>query len=116
MTNNDLSFLVGRTLQQVAVGRYQVIFHFDQSVSVTGEFALEWKRQDQHVRWEIGEDPVPEKTPWLDLLYHSISAARLLKNERLEISFDNQEELIFLKGSEGYESFQVTKGSQVWVY
>jgi hypothetical protein len=33
----DLSFLTGRELTQIAIGRFQVQFHFDENVAVSVE-------------------------------------------------------------------------------
>jgi hypothetical protein len=116
MTSNNFSFLVGHELQQIAVGKYQIIFNFHKDISVSVESGLEWREGSQIARWSVGNGDIPEKTPWLKLIGCHVSRIKWLEDKSLKLSFETGAELTFFKGSKGYESFQITRGHRLWVF
>jgi hypothetical protein len=116
MTKDDVTFLVDRVLLQIAIGKYQIIFNFDQNISISVESDLEYRHRSEIAHWSIGNEDIPEKMPWLKLVGHHISTIQWLEDKSLKLSFENSNELIFFKGTKGYESFQITKDGRVWVF
>lgn len=116
MTIESFLFFIGRELQQVAVGAHQIIFHFDHNVALTVESGLEWRGDVEVMRWIIAKESLPQAAPWLRLVGHRISSIQWLEDKSLKLFFENKEELLFFKESDGYESFQITKDGRVWVF
>ena len=80
------------------------------------ESSFEWHCGKEIVRWGLGVKAIHQSTPWLALIGQSVSSIHWMSNENLALVFENGDKLIFLKGSEGYESFQITKDTHVWVF
>ena len=102
MTSNNFSYLVCHELQQIAVGKYQIIFNFYKDISASVESDLEWR----WIRWNrtfgaLEMKNIPEKMPWLKLIGCHVSKIQWLKDKSLKLSFENGAELTFLKGSTG---------------
>lgn len=54
----DLTFLRGRELIQVAIGIYQVVFRFDQNVTISVEDSFEFTAEAKTQRWVQGASHV----------------------------------------------------------
>jgi cytoskeletal protein RodZ len=103
----DLSFLTGRVLIQVAVGLYQVIFAFDEHVTISVEGSYQLHNEDGTSIWSPGATSTA--APALSLLGATVTNARGESNGTLTITFSGKESLVIMDSSEKFESYQITK-------
>ena len=103
----DLSFLVGRELEQVAVGLYQVQFHFDKSVSigVSSRFTV-WDSADRVTEWSPQNPRLA--APTFDCLHHSINSVITEENGTLTLGFSNGAHIVIFDNDPAYESYTIT--------
>jgi hypothetical protein len=99
--DTDLSFLIGRQLEQVAVGAFQIQLHFDASVciSIEGESELDGARAPAGV--EAGRLV-------LGLIGQVVSDARPIAERHLGLTFDNGATLTVIESDEPFESYNIT--------
>lgn len=103
----DLSFLIGREAIQIAIGLYQVIFAFDESVciSVESEFRLISPKGDVS-SWQSS---VPQSAAAaLRLLGAKIENVSGLKDGTLTLTFSSGDILTILDSSKEFESYDIT--------
>jgi hypothetical protein len=111
----DLSFLIGPEVIQVAIGSFQVQFHFLENISiyVEGEF----RYFDGIEEWTWRQDPalasIASRT--VGLLGASIEAFNANENGTLILNFSNKHRLTILDSSEMYESYSITRPGQMIV-
>lgn len=106
--DTDLSFLKGQELIQVAIGVFQVQFHFDRDaiISVEGEFQYSSESNSSH--WHQG---TPEAAaPVLRLLGSSVQKVGGREDGTLELTFSNGDRLVVKDNSEQYESYTISGG------
>ena len=102
-----ISFIQGRELIQVAVGRYQVQFNFDQNVRISAERKYEYQSKGEIAEWEpAGTNGA---APVLRLLGAKVTRARGTKEGTLTLEFDNGDALVFYDTSDRYESYTITR-------
>ena len=108
----DLSFLTGRELIQVAIGSFQVQFHFDEdvAVSVEGEFRYFDGQQEWIWRQQPSLAHVAART--VAMLGASITSFEGSENGTLSITFSNGHRLTILDSSKEYESYDITRPGQ----
>lgn len=111
----DLHFLIGRTLIQVGIGLYQIIFRFDEEVaiSVTGEFSF----HDEHSVWVWRPEPgsYAHAARTASLLGKSIQDLECNSNGTLTLRFSNDSHLTLLDNSDEFESYDITRPGQTIV-
>jgi hypothetical protein len=103
----DLSFLIGREAIQIAIGLYQVIFAFDDSVSISveSEFRLISPQGDV----SIWQPPGPyTAAAALRLLGAKIENVSGQKDGTLMITFSGGDILTILDSSKEYQSYDIT--------
>lgn len=105
----NLDFLIGRTLQQVAIGVYEVIFSFDEDVRITvyGEFhyfdgETEWS-------WRSEADSALLAGRTVALLDFSIENVDRHENGKLALLFANKNLLTIIDLSNESESYDITR-------
>jgi len=106
--DTDLSFLSGQEVTQVAIGVFQVQFHFDKDaiISVEGEFQYFSENSSSH--WHQG---TPEAAaPALRLLGSSIQKVDGKEDGTLDLTFSNGDRLVVKDNSEQYESYTIAGG------
>ena len=92
----NLGFLLNRELQQVCVGRHQIILRFDADICITLEC-------------EYSLDGVPaEAASLFPLLGEKVASLNNSGNGSLAISFSNGCELLIVDSNQGYESYAIT--------
>lgn len=105
----DLSFLTGRELIQVAIGSFQVQFHFDEDVSVYVE--AEFRYFDGQQEWIWKQEPssphVAART--VAMLGASITSFERSEDGTLALTLSNGHRLTILDSLREYESYQITR-------
>jgi len=108
----DLSFLTGRELVQVAIGSFQVQFHFDEDVTVSVE--AEFRYFDGQDEWIWRQEPsspqVAART--VAVLGASITTLKSDENGTLALTFSNGHRLTMLDSFKEYESYDITRPGQ----
>ena len=106
--DTDLSFLKGQEVIQIAIGVFQVQFHFDRDaiISVEGEFQYLSENNSSH--WRQG---TPEAAaPALRLLGSSIQNVDGKEDGTLDLTFSNGDHLVVRDNSKEYESYTISGG------
>jgi hypothetical protein len=108
----NLSFLAGRELIQLAIGLYQVQFHFDEDVTVSVE--AEFRYFDGQDEWNWRQEPrshqIAART--VALLGASITNLESNENGTLALMFSNGHRLTMLDPFKEYESYSITRPGQ----
>jgi len=111
----DLSFLTGRELIGVAIGSFQVQFHFDKDVTVSVE--AEFRYFDGQDEWIWRQEPnspqVAART--VALLGTIISTLEKHENGTLALTFSNGHRLTIVDSFKEYESHDITRSGQTIV-
>jgi hypothetical protein len=107
--NIDLNFLSGREVTQVAIGVYQVQFHFDEDVAiyVEGEFSYFDGKDELHWKPEPGAANIAGRTA--TLLASTIERFEAHEEGTLKLFFSNGHQLTIPDSSKEYESYQITR-------
>jgi hypothetical protein len=105
----DLSFLVGRELEQVAIGVYQIIFGFDEDVRISVESQFRYFDGQQESAWkpEPGAAQIASQT--VSLLGAVVQTFKADENGTLSLLFSNGQRLTILDSSKEYESYDITR-------
>jgi Family of unknown function (DUF6188) len=108
----DLSFLVGRELIQVAIGLYQVQFHFDEDVAVSVE--AEFRYFDGQDEWIWRQEPSSHQIAarTVTMLGASITSLERSENGTLALMFSNGHRLTVLDSFKEHESYDITRPGQ----
>ena|SRR5690348_1799074 len=108
----DLSFLVGRELIQVAIGLYQVQFHFDEDVAVSVE--AEFRYFDGQDEWIWRQEPSSHQIAarTVTMLGASITSLERSENGTLALMFSNGHRLTVLDSFKECESYDITRPGQ----
>jgi len=105
----DLSFLTGRELIQVAIGSFQVQFHFDESVAVSVE--AEFRYFDGLQEWVWQQEPssslIASRT--VGILGASIMSFESSENGTLALTFSNGHRLTIVDSFKEHESYDITR-------
>jgi hypothetical protein len=105
--NISFEFLKGKELLQICVGKYQMIFNFEDSISVSIESKFILKlSHDYYERWESSSKDIPIRT--FELLNHKIVDVFIPNEMTLQLIFENGDEMMIYDSKDNYESFQVT--------
>jgi len=108
----DLSFLAGRELIQVAIGSFQVQFHFDGDVAVSVE--AEFRYFDGQREWIWRQEPsspqVASRT--VAMLGASVTSFESTENGTLALTFSNGHRLTMVDSFKEYESYDITRPGQ----
>ena len=103
----DLSFLIGREAIHIAIGQYQVIFAFDESVSISveSEFRLISPKGDVST-WQ-GRAPETAAAA-LRLVGAKVEKISGQKDGTLTLTFSGGDILTILDSSKEYESYDIS--------
>jgi|ERR1035441_1639115 hypothetical protein len=111
----DLNFLIGRIVEQVAIGVYEVIFAFDEDVRIT--VYQEFHYFDGQAEWiwrpEAGSSLLAART--LALLGYSVEDIERDANGMLALTFANKSRLTIMDSSKEYESYDITRPGETIV-
>jgi hypothetical protein len=104
----DGSFLIGRTLETVCFGQYQVYLNFGDRIIITIESAFSY-RADEVVTLPLKESKL------MELLETSVSAVQAGEDGTLSLLLDNGQTLNVYDTSKQYESYTIANGETVIV-
>ena len=106
-TTIDLSFLIGRETIQIVVGQFQVIFNFNESVSISVE--SEFRLMSQAGDVSTWQPRVPQAAAVaLRLLGVKVEKVSGQTDGTLTLTFSNGDILIILDSSKEYTSYDIT--------
>jgi len=104
--SEDLSFMLGKELQQVAVGQYQVILHFTDDLGIYIGSGCRWINTDQESVEMSGDSPELTKN-LVFLLGQKIEKTENLGEGTLQLTFSEGSQLLLFDDLENYESYQI---------
>jgi hypothetical protein len=108
--DQDFGFLVGAQLDQVAIGRHQVVLNFDRGISVSMQCSYGVLPSDGAAADLDGllESHTPgHAASLLGLLGQTIVSAIVQDSDTLALAFNGGRRLAIRDDSEQYESFQI---------
>ena len=108
----DLSFLAGRELIQVAIGSFQVQFHFDEDVAVSVEAEFRYFDGRREWIWRQGPSSPEVAGRTVAILGASITSFESSENGTLAITFSNGHRLTMVDSFKEYESYDITRPGQ----
>jgi hypothetical protein len=111
----DLSFLNGRELIQVAIGVYQIIFAFDEDVTISVEAEFSYFDGCSESVWKLGPGSREMAARTVALLGATIERFEGHEDGTLALTFSNGHHLIILDSSKEYESYHITRPSETIV-
>jgi hypothetical protein len=118
--DTDLSFFVGRELNQVAVGSYNVDFNFDGPVLALGvqdllslivQSRIEHSAKGSVSEWEGDENNPLSAASLLGLVGRSVVSVHGDPDGTLTLTFSNGD-VVTVFDREGYEAYQIRNGDQ----
>jgi hypothetical protein len=104
----DLSFLAGRELIQVAIGSFQVQFHFDENVAISVEAECRYFDGQQEWIWRPERSSSQVAGRAAAMLGASIRNFEGSENGTLALTFSNGHLLTIVDSSKEYESYDIT--------
>ncbi len=114
----DFSFMVGKVVEQLCIGLYQVQLHLRGDVSISIGLAFEHSRGEEvlsaaeaNVVKQIG----PPAATMTSLLGSSVAAVTNEGGKALLISFSNGETVRLRDLTHMYESFQITTAEGIFI-
>ena len=108
----DLSFLKGRELIQVAIGSFQVQFHFDEDVAVYVEAEFRYFDGQQEWTWKQEPNSAHVAAQTVAMLGASITSFESSENGTLALTFSNGHRLTIVDSFKEYESYDITRPGQ----
>jgi Family of unknown function (DUF6188) len=110
----DGSRLVGRFLQQICYGLYQIQLHFDERLTIAIESTLLYR--DSAMASDPKRIHIPDvptlRSDLLQLLHHAITNASGDQEGTLAMEFDNGHVLQCLDDQPGYEAYEIKMGDE----
>src|SRR5258708_11362733 len=104
----DGASLVGRSLQQICFGQYEISLRFDENLMIQVESSLRYQDRSA-LAPETIELPALQSN-LMQLLGHSIAKASGDKQGTLTLEFEDGQILQCLEESSPYESYQIIQG------
>jgi hypothetical protein len=108
----DLSFLAGRELIQVAIGSFQVQFHFNKEVAISVEAEFRYFDGQQEWVWRQKPSSPQIAARTVAVLGASITNFESSENGTLALTFSNGHRLTILDSFREYESYDITRPGQ----
>ena len=105
--SEDLSFMLGKELQQVAVGQFQVILHFLDDLSIYIGSGCKFIDKDEKSTEMSGDNPKSTKN-LVCLLGQRIDKADNLGEGTLKLIFSDKSQLLLFDDLENYECYHIT--------
>ncbi len=107
----DLSFFIGKELMQIAVGPYDVQFHFHESVSLSVQSHIEHISEGVEAEWDGDENNPLSAASLLGLVGKSVVSAHGDPDGTLILKFSN-DDVVTVFDNEDYEAYQICNGDQ----
>jgi hypothetical protein len=112
----DLKFLNARQVEQVRIGEDEVIFVFDEDVTITAYSQFGFSDGQKEWTWKPEPDAAQIAARTVSLLGSTIESFVGQENGTLSLAFSNGQRLTFLDSSKEYESYDITRaGSTIMV-
>jgi hypothetical protein len=111
--NIDLSFFKNRELIQVAIGLYQVIFAFDEDVTLSVEGKCEYRSSNNSSVWTPGAPTAAAS--FVALLGQTVTDLCRKNDSTLELTFSSGDRLAVFEVGKEYESYQITRPGETIV-
>jgi len=111
--NINLSFLRDREVIQVAIGINQVIFAFDDDVTLSVEGEFEYTAGLGSEQWRPGAVHAAART--VGLLGSKVREVQGQTDGTLELDFSNGDRLVLRDVSKEYESYQIARRGETIV-
>jgi Family of unknown function (DUF6188) len=108
----DLSFLVGRQVEQVAISAYQVQFRFDEDVTISVESHFRYFDGQQEWIWKPEPGAAHAAGRTASLLTATIERFEVQENSALFLVFSNGHRLSIFDSSKEYQSYDITRPGQ----
>jgi Family of unknown function (DUF6188) len=113
-TPTDLAFLNGREMVQVAIGVYQVIFAFDEEVTISVEYHFRYvPSSGSYSDWKPGAKDAG--APALELLGSKVEQAQVGEDGTLELALSGGQRLVITSEDKGQESYHITRRGEMIV-
>jgi hypothetical protein len=110
----DLSFLIGRDLEQVCFGRHEVVLRFGDAVSISVESEMGYKSGCEPLVRYV--DIISSAPALCSLLSSSITNAVPRSAGTLALEFSNGDVLeVYESNGESYESYRISHGEKMIV-
>jgi hypothetical protein len=106
----DLTFLQDRELIQVAIGVYQVVFKFDEQVSISVEGQFDYISKVGSSEWQPGAARVAADT--VSLLGTKVTGVLGQEDGTLQLTFSTGDRLVIRDVSTKYESYEISRGGE----
>ena len=110
----DLSFLIGKDINQICFGAHQVQLHLNPNLSISIECKLDFLYNGEGIPDVWSPDAACLNTGLLQLIGKSISSYKI-QNHSLDLTLSNNDKLVLYFRDDKFESFQITEGKRVVV-
>ncbi|MBY0247915.1 MAG: hypothetical protein K2Q17_09625 [Nitrospiraceae bacterium] len=112
--NIDLSFFLGKDLEQLAFSPGQIQFFFSEGIHIgfSGEFS-----HSAHAKTSGWDESTPliNAASILSLVGAKVIDVHAVTDGTLTLRFSNSETIVLYDNSEHYESYTIRHGDDVWV-
>jgi len=112
-SETDLSFLLEKELEQIAIGRHQAILRLDGGVEISIESDLEHRLPSG--KGMLYSDVAAAASALASLLNSTIKSYSIEPPGNLKMFFSNGDALVIYDSNPSYESYQVRNGEQLIV-
>lgn len=103
----DLSFLNGREVIQVAIGIHQVIFSFDEEITISVEGEFRFDSTEGPSTWKPGAPQAASSA--IRLLGTTIERVDGREDGTLRLTFSNRDCLTIFDNNKDFESYQISR-------
>ena len=113
----DLSFFLGKRLDQVSFAQSTIFFFFDDKITITLESSVQHQTRQDTERLRLGvmqSVPVTHST-LMQLVGHSVVSASADDEGTLSLTFDDGQVLGCIEDRSPYESYNFTDGEHLYI-
>ena len=104
-SSTDLTFLVGRKLEQLRLGEFDVQFSFDLDITISVQSRINYI-SEQESTLISAEHPYQTKDLW-QLIGLKVLKIEILADGNLSISFDSDKSIIIIEIQDNFESYTI---------
>lgn len=110
----DLSFLIGKEINQICFGAHQVQLNLNPNISISIECKLDFLYDREGIPDVWSPDSSCLSTRLLQMIGKSFSSYKI-QNHSLDLTLSNSDKLVLYFRDDKFESFQITEGKRVVV-
>jgi hypothetical protein len=113
----DLSFFVGKRLDQVSFAQYVIFFFFDDKISITLEssFQHQTRQEVENLRLGVMQSVPVTHSTLMQLVGHSVVSVSADDEGTLNLTFDDGQVLGCIEHRSPYESYNFTDGEHLYI-